>query len=1424
MPEKLKDKVCDFIDSNYGIATDFSNLVIDIPHKRIDVSDYSLGVSKKEKLVEIGSITIELASNTNIITLVKNETIINKVFVSNLNYDMLAPALGEASATFKIPSIPTNEIIVDGVIVNTEYGKFNFSNKGAYLKKFGDNALIIVDVPNGPFGINAKLKADINIENGNASLTVKLNHKNLTDCEAIKPFLTLKNVVFESGNLESRISYNGNIVNRINNPLTDIENLLNNELEGFISIDNANLNLFGLNYKGKFNIEKVDSTTWTASVDGKLASGDVRIYADWLGNNNNLSAFASNFDLKGIKLSKKNFKDFGVPDANFNPGTIDLNGELNGDCKTISGYGSLYANDWFINNRKIKNANANWVLDDKLQLAIIGLLDSYIGKLSASSTISLSGDNKYEGLLEGNIKDVQLKEIGSLLNLPLDGKCSGPFDLKYDLTDFGRAEFDMILSLDNGCFYDFKTKKITASVSAAGMNWNINNPHVLLYNTGEILTDGYISNNGIELEAKIINADLQSFGIKKDVGSGTCNINASVLGNLEEPDVDGYLWSNDIVVMDMPINSVKTEFHIKKDILGVAPLVIRPVDGSIIDGYTTINLKNARIESARINFQQLCLDLFRPFIPQTIASKGLDGVFKGYATYNRNNGKNYFDFLLEGMNILVGGQEIDSIYAEASSNNNLTELKSFFVRGFGGRINVSGHAKGTDSFNGVLVGENICLDRIEALNEVIPNIKGVVDVQGDLNWSSKLKEGIFNVYAKNIKTNERDLGNFGCEVVIDNEKLLLKNGEFDELKIKLNGDIFWDKNMPYNGQIDLNNVDLSFIPQAHGLDAFVNDSIIIDGKCNIQGELASPSPDYAELKLKSLRIKKDDDIIVSNKPIEMIYQNGNFELRSFELKYKVGIISAQGILSKDKKISALITGDNFSAKALGSLFKANMLDYDGEVSLNARIFGNLENPEYSTELIAKNVVVEERLIPEIKANVVGTKDILNVENTYVKFKNSCFDLKGSVDLINFIPNTLKLNLNIPTTSISDVAEYMPKNVKEAIGTLTADLNITGKASNPEVTGDLHLFADRISIQRMKKPLKNLVLIVTTNNMITNVDNMSVEIGDGTLKGNGSIDFLNASGSLDLHLKAVNLDLPLENMEFSDASATFDVSGDVYNPVVKGFIYLPKSKINLTTNLIPEKTESNNLLNSLKYDIAVVIPKNFWVKNPFLNAELQGDIGICGDLENFKLDGGVNTIQGKIYFKQRQFKIDTGEIKFGGVDNSFDPFINVRSEGQIQSTKIFLTLRGFLSNFKPTVYSTPPMSEGDIIAMLTLGRDLNSAMKSDTKELFENEVLEGLKNSYISALIGDKISEALNLDELYLSSMYDQKSGKSKQYVRVGKYISDNFFMAYEGTMEDEKDEKYIFEYRLPKGFIISVEFEQPDNEQQYGLKYDWKFW
>ncbi len=1424
LPNSVKTKVSDFTKNYYGLDIGLNDFVIDLPSNEVSIDSFSLAVTEQTPFISIGSTTVRIASGTNLSNVIQNNAPVDRIIINNLKYDLTVPQLSEASGTFKLPSIPANEVELNGFIINTKYGEFDLSSNTAYLKKDGSFVDVDLNIPNGPFGIKTFIKSSINPDDGNASFSIKVSHQNIADCLPLGVFSSEIGIGLDDGMFDLDLNYNGNIVEEINEPIKNLDKLLNEDIYGSIILKNAKFIYKGIKIAADVSAIRESNSTWKINSDIKLANGVINISGDWLGHLGNMTDYAVNFKAENLTFTKPDLINLGVPDFDFIPGSIGLKGRVYGDVASFSGVGIFSAKDWSFMGKKLDKAAVAWNLSKELIIRAKGILNTYIGELNASSTIWLAGENKFKGILEGAIKEIELKEIGSMVNVPLNGKCSGPFTVEFNLADPLSSIYNLDVSMDNGSFYTFNSKHIDAMVTGSGTDWKITDPHFLLNNGGEIGVKGYISNKGVEVKVKIDNADLSSFGVPENIASGSFNIEGEGHGSLSEPEASLNFWTNSINIMSMPFNSVKSEIKLKNDILGFIPMVISPIDGSAIDGYCFIDLKNSKINNCRINFQQFCLELLRPFFPVKIASDEIDGVFTGYVDYNRNNGENIWKAYVEGRDILLAGQDIDSVYLEADGFNKEAELKHLFVRGLGGSIDVTGQFINNKKFAGSITGESLNLERMEFVKKAIPGIEGEIDFQGDIDWDDRNRKGNISVFANHLKTNERDLGNYGGVVTIDDEKLEIKNGEFDKLGIKLSGDLMWDARQPYNFKLELNNTDFAFIPQAHNIDAFDNGCILVDGCCVVQGDLASLTPDFVNLKINNIRIQKDNDVIVTNKPVDVIYQNGNAELRSLELKYKLGILSIEGILSPDKDIAIVINGDNFSAKALGNLFGYKGIDFDGDLTLNSRIYGKIDDVKYSSSADIDNLTIEGRSIEKVHANVEGNSRIININETYIKLKNSSFDMKGHIDLDNFVPNNLDIKLSIPEGPIKDFNEYFPSIIKIAEGNLGALLSIMGNPTNPRITGDLHLNANKIQLAMMKKAFTNVVFDITTDDMITNVNKLEATMGKGKIYGFGNADFKNALGKLDIHVKAEKLDLPFQNLDISNASASIDLTGDIYNPDVKGYVYIPKGKLNLNTSLIPESSNSKPVFESLKYFLEVEIPRNFWVKNPFVNAELKGKVKVNGDLDNINIDGGISTIQGKIFFKQRQFKIQNGDIRFGGVDNTIDPYVFVKSEGQVGSTRIFLTLTGNISNFKPQVYSTPPMSEGDIIALLTLGRDLNTAMNSDTKELFEDEVLEGLKNSYISSLIGESIGNALNLDELYLTSAFDKETGKSQSYVRIGKYVTDRIFMAYEGTMNSDRDENYIFEYRLPKGLVLSVEFEEPENNQTYGFRYDWQFW
>lgn len=1424
LPAQLINQVRSFARSFHDIDFDAESLKINFPEHTIKARNLKVMLPGEKPFLEAEEATIFLASGTGPLDLYFSRAAIERVHLNSLKYDATAPKPQKASGP-AFPRIPAREITVDGLTLNTSVSAFFIPDfKGSFIRT-RRNANIELSFEKGPLGGNARLVAMLGLESGESTINLNWQEKNFS---TFIPLIFLSHrfgLNILSGGAALNLNYQGNLAKRLQNPSESLPQLINRELTGSVSIDDCSFNWSGLTGKVNLKIAREAEKPWQGTLTTELNDGKLAINGIWPGNAEKMGDFSADVSADNILVNQPLITSLGLNLRNTEPGRLWFEGSLTGNLQYLAGSGKAIARDWQYQNKKIHSADLNWQLNRESVLDLSGDLATEIGRLAASASIALNGKNKGVGQIQGRMQEIDLQKLKPFIDSPVAGKCSGPFKVIFDLNNPASTTYDMRLELHEGTFFTFSPEKLTARVYGTGARWYLANPLALFPGGGKIAVDGLISSEKFAANVLVDRVSLQTFGLPTSIASGVASLKASLGGPLLHPTVKGDLYGENLEIMGVPVSSFRSQASVKGTVLTLAPMVIRHSDDAYLDGFFSINLLDGSLQAFRLSLQKLPVEILKKFVQPAIAEKIQSGVIAGNVNYSRHRGQNVWNFIIEGHQLSLHDEKIDTLYLEGSTQGRQTELKSLYARAFGGSLNLSGQLLNADKFSGSIEAENLQFAKIAFLQKMNPDLRGEINIQGGFEVDDKLRQGSFTVFTRDMKSGERDLGNFGGEIAIDNAGLRISSGEFDKLGVKISGGIAWEGRRPYSAALEMNNVDLSFLPQIWGIQSFDYGGLVATGKCQVQGDLASLTPDVVNMQVETLKIQKENDVIVSNRPMQVLYQNGSVEVRSLELKYRQGILGVEGLFAPDRSVALMINGKNFSVKALGRLFDLPNWDYDGSLSAEARLFGNLDDMQIKATAKIDELTAVGKKIPEVRAEIEGNRSGIDVAQAFVRLNATSFNLKGRVDLDeNIRPANINLHLFVPEGPISDLTVYLPQVFREASGTVKADLHLTGRPTNPEISGDLQMTADQLAFSNMRKPLTKVNFAISTDDRIINIDRLAANLGRGKLLGVGQVNFRDSLGSITASITGQKLDLSFMNLEVNNASAGMNITGDLYNPIVAGKIFVPRGKFNITTDLLAKRKPIDFFFDSLNYHFDIEVPRNFWLKSSFLNSEMRGKFSIAGDLENIKLDGGISCVQGKLYFKQRQFQIETGEVRFGGVDNSLDPHIFVKSEGQIQSTKVFLTLQGRISSFTPQIYSTPPMSEGDLLALLTLGRDLNTAMHSDSKELFETEILEGLKNSYISALIGSTISTALNLDELFLSSLFDRTSGKSRAFIRVGKYIGKNIFMAYEGTMEQGQDESYIFEYRLPKGFVVNIEFKEPIKEQRIGVRYDWKFW
>jgi len=1425
LPNRLLTRVREFARSFHDIDFDAENLNINFPDHTILAKNLKVMMPGEKPFIEAEEATIFLASGSGPLDLYFSRAVIEKIQLGNLKFDATAPKPENASGDVKLLALPAREVIVKGLSLNTSVSVFNIPDFKAAFIRNRNNADVEMSFANGPLGGFSQLKAMLGINTGEASINFRWHEGNFS---SFIPLIFLSHrfgLNILSGGASVNLTYRGNLARRIRKPAASLARLLNYELKGNVEVASCSFNWAGLKGNVDLNLNKEVGKPWGGALRAEIGHGEIALSGNWAGDAEKMQDFSGEVACRNLQLNKKIFKLFDINLNETEPGTIDFSGNFSGNRERLIGHGSALAHEWRYQGKSIKSAELTWMLDEDEALTLNGSLKTEIGDLTASTTAWVFGPRKWQGSVSGILEQIDIQKLKPFIDIPFSGRCNGPFKLGFDLQNPASTTYDLKLSMHDGNFYNVKPEELTTRIYGTGKKWNLANPIARFPGGGKIALDGLITSEKFAAGVKVEKVNLALFSVPGRIASGAVSLYANIAGPLNEPVVTGDLFGGKLAIMGNEVESFRSRLSLRGTSLTLSPMVIQQSEKGMLDGFISINILTGDIKAFRLSFQRLPMAVLQSFFPGELAKEASSGEIGGNISYARQNAANAWNFVLEGHKLVLAGENLDSLYLEGSTMARQVDIKSLFIKGFAGSVNLSGQVNDRDHFSGSLEAEGINLNRVAFIQKRFPGLAGELNAQGSLEWVAGERQGAFTVFARDIKMHNRDLGNFGGEVAIDNDGLKISNGEFDKLGLKISGELGWQGRLPYSAKLTLHQTDLTFIQDMFGGNAFEYGGLQATGNCTMQGALASSAPDVIDLQLESLRMQKDNDVIVSNRPLQIIYQNNGVEVRSLELKYRQGVVGVEGVFTPGKNVALMLSGRNFSVKALGSFFNLPNWNYDGSLSAEARLFGDSGNVRLKASAKIEEFVAEGRKIPEIRAIIDGDKTGIDINEAFVKLTASSFNLKGRVDLnADFKPENIDLHVFVPEGPIADLAVYLPQVFREASGTMKADLKLSGKPGSPQIAGDLHLTAGELAFSNMRKPLTNVDFLMSTDDRVINIDRLEASLGRGKLYGTGQVDFRNSLGSISANISGQKLDLSFMNLELSNASASVAITGDLYNPVLHGNVFVPRGKFNLSSELFKKRQPVNFFFDTLNYRFDFEIPRNFWVKSSFLNSEMRGKFAVFGDLEKINLDGGVSCVQGKLYFKQRQFVIETGEINFGGVDNGLDPHIYVKSEGQIQSTRIFLTLNGRISSFTPQIYSTPPMSEGDILALLTLGRNLDSAMHTDTKELFETEILEGLKNSYISALIGNTISTALNLDELFLSSLFDRTSGKSRPYIRVGKYFGKNIFMAYEGSMEQGQKEAYIFEYRLPKGFVVTIEFKEPEQEQQIGVRYDWRFW
>ena len=517
--------------------------------------------------------------------------------------------------------------------------------------------------------------------------------------------------------------------------------------------------------------------------------------------------------------------------------------------------------------------------------------------------------------------------------------------------------------------------------------------------------------------------------------------------------------------------------------------------------------------------------------------------------------------------------------------------------------------------------------------------------------------------------------------------------------------------------------------------------------------------------------------------------------------------------------------------ALGMLtrFAGTEREVTGVVSLTAHIGGQTQHPEADLKLTAKNGGTNGATFDELvgEAQLRGSVIRLN-QLTVTKYIDGiayAASAYGTLPLRALTANRdetldaydqIDLTIALDNADLSLIPVFF-NQVEWALGRTEGKLTMRGTLAAPRLTGRLRVTDGAVKLRYFEHPLTDMQLSLDALGDTISVRECTGKMGAGTYLLTGRMGIAGMEPqSYDFTFVMNDLDLKTSFYE-GPLSGTLRLTEGTYwgerLPALSGTIDIDRALVT-----IPSIPETDDELPHIMLDVGLTVGRYVHLFSPsFYDIHPSGYVHFGGTTRHPHTTGMIGARRGDtVSYLRTVFKIREGTATFNQQE-SFLPEIAFSAEARLTHTRVFLSAHGPLDHMDFRLWSSPEMSQEEIIRMLTL----RSAYANGEGGITAADVLSiGLQMSILSE-VEDSVKNFLHLDVLRLSSgsgalfeTKDDEAVRQNEYeynVEIGKYFGDHVLLRYvQGLGAASNTHRIGIQYDFNDRFGISYDREGAD--------------
>jgi translocation and assembly module TamB len=449
-------------------------------------------------------------------------------------------------------------------------------------------------------------------------------------------------------------------------------------------------------------------------------------------------------------------------------------------------------------------------------------------------------------------------------------------------------------------------------------------------------------------------------------------------------------------------------------------------------------------------------------------------------------------------------------------------------------------------------------------------------------------------------------------------------------------------------------------------------------------------------------------------------------------------------LSGDFATHATLEFSKFNIDALLKMAHVKGLNGESALAGTVTLAGPLAHPEQfrgEARIRELEVTVSSvHLRSEGGVHATMTDGRIKLDPLHVTGENTDLHIQGGLSLKDKrqldVAASGSINLKLTETLDPDLT---------ASGITTFQMEAHGPLSNPDFKGRIDCQDGSLALEDVPNGLSQLKGTLEFNNNRLEVKKLTAMSGGGPLSVGGYLSYQHGIYA-DLNVTGSGIRIRYPEGVSSLADLTLRLQGPQSNLRLSGNVLVTRFAVSPDLDIAALAAQAGTAQaiappdapsNHFQLDILILSTPQLNFQNAI--AKLAGDVDlhIRGTLASPSLLGRISVTEGSATIAGTRYELQSGDVVFTNPVR-IEPSIDLNATARVEDYDITLGLHGTLQKPSVTYRSDPPLPEGDVLALLALGRT------QDQQRLFtQQQVQSGSGNPTTDALLGGALNATVS---------------------------------------------------------------------------------